>query len=53
MKIHAKKKATRAAWKRLAISGMMPNARTGMWEKRSLAPDNSMKRDFSPQEGKR
>lgn len=51
MKIHSKKKAIRAAWKQLAKMGSM-NRPDGSWSNRSSAPDNSMKRDFSPQSGK-
>jgi hypothetical protein len=51
MKIHVKKKATRAAWKQLAATGFM-NRPDGSWGNRGSAPDNSMKRDFSPQGGK-
>lgn len=51
MKIHSKKKAERKAWKTLAKEGRMPNAQ-GQWITRGSAPDNAMKRDFSPQSGK-
>lgn len=51
MKIHSKKKATRAQWKALAKDGRMPNA-SGQWVTRSSAVDNASKRDFHPQNGK-
>lgn len=51
MKIHAKKKATRAGWKKLARNGKANNSE-GQWVNRGSLPDNSMKRDFWPQSGK-
>lgn len=51
MKIHRKKKLVRALWKKFAKDGMM-NRADGSWSNRSSAPDNAMKRDFSPQSGK-
>jgi hypothetical protein len=48
VKIHAKKKETRALWKQFAKEGRMPDA-SGQWRNRASAADNAMKRDFSPQ----
>lgn len=50
-KTHVKKKAYRAWLKEQASTGKM-NLANGMVTSRSSAPDNSMKRDFYPQEGK-
>ena len=51
MKIHAKKKAFRAFCKDQARKDMIVRG-DGMWIRRSQAADNSMKRDFWPQNGK-
>lgn len=50
MKTHTKKKQFQAMKKQLAKDGYI-NLPDGRYTKRSGAVDNSMKRDFYPQEG--
>jgi hypothetical protein len=52
MKIHVKKKAYRLMVKQTAKAGFI-NDTSGRFIQRSQAVDNSMKRDYSPQQGKR
>lgn len=48
MKVHTKKKLTRARMKQLAKDGYI-NLADGRIVQRSVAEDNSMKRDYYPQ----
>lgn len=51
MKVHTKKKAYRAALKQMAKNGMA-NRPDGIMVRRGQLKDDSMKRDYYPQEGK-
>lgn len=51
MKSHTKKKAYQRVMKQLAKQGLINDA-SGKMVDRSRQPDNSMVRDFSPQQSK-
>lgn len=51
MKIHTKKKQYRQWCREQARSGKIVNE-AGQWIARASAKESSMRRDFSPQEGK-